>query len=298
MKTQLVSSIATVYYQLLALDAQLEVTKQTITARENSVTTIQALKEAGQVNQVAVDGNIAQYNNAKALLVDIEVAIFKTENTLNLLLGRSSQNIERTLLDNQRLDTEIKLGVPATLLRNRPDVMASEYALINAFEMTNVARSQFYPSLTITASGGFQSLQLDELLSANSLFANIIGGLAQPIFNKRAIKTQHEVALAQQEQALLGFKKSLLVAGNEVSNALYDYDAQTEKFEFRENEVEALRQAEANSEELLVNGYATYLDLLTARQNALSAELNLIDNKLNQLLSIVNLYEALGGGWK
>ncbi|WP_417854007.1 efflux transporter outer membrane subunit [Xanthomarina gelatinilytica] len=297
-KTQLVSSIATVYYQLLALDAQLEVTKQTITARENSVTTIQALKEAGQVNQVAVDGNIAQYNNAKALLVDIEVAIFKTENTLNLLLGRSSQNIERTLLDNQRLDTEIKLGVPATLLRNRPDVMASEYALINAFEMTNVARSQFYPSLTITASGGFQSLQLDELLSANSLFANIIGGLAQPIFNKRAIKTQHEVALAQQEQALLGFKKSLLVAGNEVSNALYDYDAQTEKFEFRENEVEALRQAEANSEELLVNGYATYLDLLTARQNALSAELNLIDTKLEQLLSMVNLYKALGGGWK
>lgn len=297
-KTQLVSSIATVYYQLLALDAQLEVTKQTITARENSVTTIQALKEAGQANQVAVDGNIAQYNNAKALLVDIEVAIFKTENTLNLLLGRSSQIIERTLLDNQSLETEIKLGVPATLLRNRPDVMASEYALINAFEMTNVARSNFYPSLTITASGGFQSLELDELLSANSLFANIIGGLAQPIFNKRAIKTQHEVALAQQEQALLGFKKSLLVAGNEVSNALYDYDAQTEKFEFRKNEVEALRQAEANSEELLVNGYATYLDLLTARQNALSAELNLINNKLNQLLSIVNLYEALGGGWK
>ncbi|MDX1317500.1 MAG: efflux transporter outer membrane subunit [Xanthomarina gelatinilytica] len=297
-KTQLVSSIATVYYQLLALDAQLEVTKQTITARENSVTTIQALKEAGQVNQVAVDGNIAQYNNAKALLVDIEVAIFKTENSLNLLLGRSSQNIERTLLDNQSLETEIKLGVPATLLRNRPDVMASEYALINAFEMTNVARSNFYPSLTITASGGFQSLELDELLSANSLFANIIGGLAQPIFNKRAIKTQHEVALAQQEQALLGFKKSLLVAGNEVSNALYDYDAQTEKFEFRKKEVEALRQAEANSEELLVNGYATYLDLLTARQNALSAELNLINNKLNQLLSIVNLYEALGGGWK
>ncbi|HCY80516.1 MAG: hypothetical protein CMP05_03140 [Xanthomarina sp.] len=297
-KTQLVSSIATVYYQLLALDAQLEVTKQTITARENSVTTIQALKEAGQANQVAVDGNIAQYNNAKALLVDIEVAIFKTENTLNLLLGRSSQIIERTLLDNQSLETEIKLGIPATLLRNRPDVMASEYALINAFEMTNVARSNFYPSLTITASGGFQSLELDELLSANSLFANIIGGLAQPIFNKRAIKTQHEVALAQQEQALLGFKKSLLVAGNEVSNALYDYDAQTEKFEFRKNEVEALRQAEANSEELLVNGYATYLDLLTARQNALSAELNLINNKLNQLLSIVNLYEALGGGWK
>lgn len=297
-KTQLVSSIATVYYQLLALDAQLEVTKQTITARENSVTTIQALKEAGQVNQVAVDGNIAQYNNAKALLVDIEVAIFKTENTLSLLLGRSAVVIERSTLDSQQLEADIKLGVPTTLLRNRPDVMAAEYGLINAFEMTNVARSEFYPSLTLTASGGFQSLELDELLSANSLFANIIGGLAQPIFNKRAIKTQHEVAVAQQEQAFLSFKKALLTAGNEVSNALFDYNAETEKFEYREKEVEALRNAESNSEELLKNGYATYLDLLTARQNALSAELNLIDNKLNQLLSIVNLYEALGGGWK
>ena len=297
-KTQLVSSIATTYYQLLALDAQLEVTKQTIEARESSVTTIQALKEAGQVNQVAVDGNIAQYNNAKALLVDIEVAIFKTENALNLLLGRTAQEIPRTSLDDQNLETDIKLGVPATLLSNRPDVMTSEYALISAFEMTNVARSNFYPSLTITATGGLQSLQLDELFNVNSLFANIVGGLAQPVFNKRAIRTQHEVALAQQEQALLGFKKSLLIAGNEVSNALYDYNAQTQKFEFRVKEVEALRQAETNSEELLINGYATYLDLLTARQSALSAELNLVDNKLEQLLSVVNLYEALGGGWK
>jgi len=297
-KTQLVSSIATTYYQLLALDAQLEVTKQTIAARESSVTTIQALKDAGQVNQVAVDGNIAQYNNAKALLVDIEIAIFKTENALNLLLGRPAQEIPRTSLDVQNMKTDIKLGVPATLLSNRPDVMASEYALINAFEMTNVARSNFYPSLTITATGGLQSLQLDELFNVNSLFANIVGGLAQPVFNKRAIRTQHEVALAQQEQALLGFKKSLLIAGNEVSNALYDYNAQTEKFEFRQKEVEALKQAETNSEELLINGYATYLDLLTARQNALSAELNLVDNKLQQLLSVVNLYEALGGGWK
>src|SRR5690606_31890149 len=164
--------------------------------------------------------------------------------------------------------------------------------------MTNVARSSFYPSLTVTASGGFQSLELDQLLNTNSLFANIVGGLAQPIFNRRALKTQHEVAKAQQEQALLTFKKTLLTAGNEVSNALYAYNAETEKFTYRQNEVEALRQAEANSEELLKNGYANYLDLLTARQSALNAELNTIDNKLQQLLSIVNLYEALGGGWQ
>lgn len=297
-KTQLVSAIATTYYQLVALDAQLEITEKTIATRDSSVLTIKELKNAGQVTQVAVDQNIAQYNNAKALKVELETAIFKTENTLSLLLGRPAVVIERSTLDSQQLEADIKLGVPATLLRNRPDVMAAEYGLINAFEMTNVARSQFYPSLTLTASGGLQSLQFDELFSSNSLFANLVGGLAQPIFNKRAIKTQHEVAKAQQEQALLGFKKTLLTAGNEVSNALFDYNAETEKFEYRQKEVEALRNAEANSEELLKNGYANYLDLLTARQSALSAELNMIDNKLNQLLSIVNLYEALGGGWK
>ena len=297
-KTQLVSSIATTYYQLLALDAQLEVTEQTVAARDSSVITIKALKDAGQVNQVAVDQNIAQYNNAKALLVDIKATIFKTENALNLLLGRSSQPIQRGSLENQNFDADIKVGVPATLLSNRPDVIASEYGLINSFELTNVARSNFYPSLTLTASSGFQSLELDQLLNANSLFATLVGGLTQPIFNQRRIKTQHEVAKAQQEQALLAFKNTLLTAGNEVSNALYDYEAETEKFEYRQNEVEALRNAESNSEELLKNGYANYLDLLTARQSALSAELNLIDNKLQQMLSVINLYEALGGGWK
>ena len=297
-KTQLVSAIASTYYQLLALDAQLEITNQTIATRDSSVYTIKALKDAGQVTQVAVDQNIAQYNNAKALKVDLEAAIFKTENAFNLLLGKPAETVNRSALTQQQLNADIKLGVPATLLSNRPDVIAAEYSLINAFELTNVARSNFYPSLTLTASGGFQSLELDELFNANSLFATLVGGLTQPIFNKRQIKTQHEVAVAQQEQALLNFKKTLLTAGNEVSNALYDYDAETEKFEYRQNEVEALRQAEANSEELLKNGYANYLDLLTARESALNAELNVIDNKLQQLLSVVNLYEALGGGWK
>ena len=297
-KTELISAIASTYYQLLALDEQLEITERTIATRDSSVYTIKALKDAGNVTQVAVDQYIAQFNNAKALKVDLQAAIFRTENTLNFLLGRPAEPIERSKLTEQQLDEKITLGVPATLLRNRPDVIASEYNLINAFELTNVAKSNFYPSLTLTASGGFQSLELDKLFNANSLFATVIGGLTQPIFNQRKIKTQHEVAKAQQEQALLNFKKTLLTAGNEVSNALYVYNAETEKFEYRKNEVEALRQAEANSEELLQNGLANYLDLLTARESALNAELNVIDNKLQQLLSVVTLYEALGGGWK
>jgi len=297
-KTQLISSIANTYYSLLALDAQLKITKETIATRDSSVTTIKALKDAGQVTQVAVDQNIAQYNSARALQVDIETAIFKTENTLSILLGKAPQYFERSSLDFQNIEQDIVLGVPATLLNNRPDVMAAEYNLIQSFELTNVAKSNLYPSLKLTASGGFQSLELDELFNANSLFANIIGGLTQPLFNKRALKTQKEVAISQQEQSLLQFKKTLLVAGNEVSNALFSYESETEKFEFRKNEVEALRTAETNSEELLKNGYANYLDLLTARERALSAELNIIDSKLQQLISVVDLYEALGGGWR
>lgn len=297
-KSRLVADIASTYYQLLALDAQLDITKKTVMVRDSSISTIQALKDAGNVNQVAVDQNIAQYNQAKALQVDLETAIFQTENVMSILLGQQPQKYARSVLDEQHLNSDLKLGVPTTLLRNRPDVIAAEYNLVRAFEMTNVARSNFYPSLTISAAGGFQSLELDQLLNTNSLFANIVGGLAQPIFNQRKIKTQMEVAEAQQEQALLEFKRSLLVAGNEVSNALYAYNAETKKYEFRTLEVEALRNAEENSYELLKSGFANYLDLLITRQSVLSSELNVIDSKLQQLLTIVELYEALGGGWK
>ena len=297
-KTQLVASIASTYYQLLALDAQLKVTKESVDARNNSVSTVQALKDAGQTTQVAVDQNIAQYNNAKALQVDLEAAIFQLENAFNLLLGRPADTVVRGELSEQALTSELQLGVPAALLSNRPDVMQSEFALINAFELTNVARSNFYPSLTLNASGGFQSLDFDMLFDSTSLFASLVGGLAQPIFNGRAIRTQHEIAKAQQEQALLNFKKSLLTAGNEVSNALYNYNAQKEKITYVQNEVEALRQAESHSEELLNNGLANYLEVLTARQSALTSELSYITTQYDQLNAIVSLYQALGGGWR
>jgi len=297
-KTRLIENIATAYYRLLALDAQLIITTKTVETRKNSVETITALKEAGQVTQVAVDQNIAQYNNARAILVDLEGLIFRTENTLSILLGKQPQNYERSSLETQEITTEMKLGVPYLLLRNRPDVMAAEYDFIQSFELTNVALTDFYPTLTLSASGGFQSLDFQNWFNANSLFANLIGGLTQPILNQRKVRTQYEVSQAQQEQALLNFKRTLLVAGNEVSDALHAYNAENEKFEYRKNEVEALRRAETNSEELLNNGYSTYLDLLTARQNELRAELEMIYTQLEQLLSIVRLYKSLGGGWK
>jgi outer membrane protein TolC len=213
-------------------------------------------------------------------------------------LGKPATSIDRNSLENQTVTTDLNIGLPAYLLANRPDVLAAEYKLVNAFELTNVAKSNFYPSLTITGAGGFQSLEFKEWFSSGSLFATMVGGITQPIFNKRRIRTQYEVAKAQKEESLLNYKKTLLIAGQEVSNALYEYEAETRKYEYRKNEVETLRNAELNSEVLLNNGFGTYLDLLTARQNALSAELNIIDNKLQQLQAVVELYRALGGGWK
>ncbi|MFI2741533.1 efflux transporter outer membrane subunit [Zhouia sp. PK063] len=297
-KTQLIADIASTYYQLLALDAQLKVTQETVASREKSVETIKALKDAGQVNQVAVDQNAAQLYNAQALMVDLKTTIFKAENTLSILLGEAPNNFERGTLDTETLDTKLDLGVPALLLRNRPDVQVAEFNLVNAFELTNVARSNFYPSFTFSASGGLQSLTLDKLFDSSSFFATLVGGITQPIFNKRQIKTQYEVAKSQQEQAALNFEKTLLSAGKEVSDALYSYEASKEQYQYRLKEVTSLRKAEENSEELLNNGFGTYLDLLTARQSALSAELNVINNKLQQLTSVVTLYHALGGGWQ
>jgi len=297
-KTRLISEISATYYQLLALDEQYAVTEKTIDNRKRSLETIKALKDAGNVTQVAVDQTAAQLYNAQALLVDIEKTIFRTENAFAILLAKPVQDFERGSLESQSLDPAINTGVPALLLRNRPDVIAAEYDFVNTFELTNVARSNFYPSLTLSATGGFQSLEFDKWFSSGSLFATLIGGLTQPIFNKRQIRTQFEVAEAQQEQSFLNFKKTLLIAGQEVSNALFEYDAETEKYAYRQKEVEALRQAETNSEVLLNNGFGTYLDLLTARRAALNAELNVIDNRLKQLQSVVALYRALGGGWQ
>ncbi|MFD0700580.1 efflux transporter outer membrane subunit [Myroides pelagicus] len=297
-KTQLISTVASTYFQLLALDQQKAITEQTIANREKSVETIEALKEAGQVNEVAVKQTQAQLYNAQALLVDINNSIKLTENTFSILLGDSPTEIERGKLAGQNINAELTIGVPYQLLSNRPDVRAAEYGLVNAFEMTNVARSNFYPSFRITANGGLQSLQFDDLFNTNSLFANIIGGLTQPLLNGRQIRTQHQVAQANQEKAYLNYKKSVLNASKEVSDALYNYESAKEKLVLKEQEYKSYQLATDYSEELLVQGLATYLDVLTARERALAAEIVYINTEVAQLNALVSLYRAVGGGVK
>ncbi len=297
-KTQVITGIASMYYQLLALDSQLEIAQQTLENRNKSVETIQALKEAGQVTEVAVKQTEAQKFSTEIIVEDLKYNITILENSLSILLGETSQAIERSTFEQQELNPEIKTGVPANLLSRRPDLIAAEYGLVNAFELVNVSRSQFYPSLTITATGGFQSLELKDLIDSGSLFATIVSGLTQPIFNQRQIRTQHEIAKSNQEKALIQFEKALKTAGKEVSDALANYENETNKIEIRTQQVDALKKASDYSEELLAYGLATYLEVLTAQDSALNSELGLIDNRYKQFNAIITLYRALGGGWE
>jgi len=297
-KTELIANIASLYFQLLAFDEQSRITQQTIQTRESSLETTKALKEAGTVSEVAVKQTEAQLYNARALLVDIKRNIKLLENTFSILLGDEPHGIERSRLDEQQVTHELNVGFPLQLLRNRPDVIAAEYNLVNAFELTNVAKSNFYPSLTLSATGGLQSLELDKLFNVNSLFATVIGGITQPIYNGRRIRTQYEVSLSQKEQAYLRFRQSILNASREVSDALYSFEASRERIQLKSQEFAAYDTATAYSEQLLNSGLANYLEVLTARQNALNSQLDLINARYNRLSSVIDLYRALGGGWR
>lgn len=297
-KSDLVASVASAYYQLLTYDSQKKIITETIAIREKNLETTKALKISGTVTEVAVQQSEALVFNAKSLLIDMDTQIQLLENTMSLLMGEPSHAIERSTLETQKIPIDLKLGYPAQLLANRPDVMRAEYTLMNAFELTNSAKAQFYPTLKITGSGGIQSLDIDHLFSVNSLFASVVGGLAQPILNKRAIRTNYDVSVANQETAYLNFRKTVLTAGKEVSDAIRVFSAQDSFIELKEKELDAYKKSVNYSQELVNYGMANYLEVLNASVNSLNAELNISNAEYSKMKAAVELYQALGGGWK
>jgi NodT family efflux transporter outer membrane factor (OMF) lipoprotein len=297
-KSDLVASVASAYYQLLTFDAQKRIINETIAVREKNLETTRALKTAGTLTEVAVQQSEALVFNAKSLLIDIDTQIQLLENTMSLLMGEPSHTIERSTLESQSLPIDVKLGYPAQLLANRPDVMQAEYNLINAFELTNSAKAQFYPTLRLTGSGGVQSVDIDHLFSVNSLFANVVAGLAQPILNRRAIRTNYDVSLANQETAYLNFRKAVLTAGKEVSDAIRVFSVQDSFIELKQKELNAYKNSVEYSQELVNYGMADYLEVLNASVNSLNAELNIANAEYSKMKAAVELYQALGGGWK
>lgn len=297
-KTEVITNIAAAYYQLLSLDAQLKVTEATLVNRNESVDAIKALKDAGTVNEVGVKQTEAQKYATEIIIEDLKNNITLMENYISILTGESPHAIARSTFDAQVLNPEIKTGFSASLLKNRPDVVAAEYEMINRFELKNVARAAFYPTLRLTATGGLQTIDIKEWFSVNSIFANIVTGIAQPIFNQRQIRTRYEIAEAERMQAYIQFEQALVNAGREVSDALANYNNETKKITIRENQVDALKKAAGYSDELLTYGMVNYLEVLVAKDDALNAELSLIDNRYRQFEAIINLYKALGGGWR
>ncbi|WP_345332103.1 efflux transporter outer membrane subunit [Mucilaginibacter defluvii] len=297
-QTQLVANIANNYYSLLALDKQLAITEQTLKNRITDVETMKALKESAIVTGAAVVQSEANRYAAEVTIPDLKRSIRETENALSILLARAPGAIKRTSLDEQKPYADMQMGVPSQLLKNRPDVQQAEFAFRSAFENTNVARTYFYPALTITAQGGVSSLKIKNLFD-NSIFYNIVGGLTQPIFAKGENRARLRTAKAQQEQAYYAFQQSVLTAGSEVSNALYAYQTAVEKQTSRAKQLEALQKSVDFTKELLRYSSATnYTDVLTSEQSLLAAQLNSVGDKLQQLQAIVNLYRSLGGGWK
>ncbi|HKG08188.1 MAG TPA: efflux transporter outer membrane subunit [Pedobacter sp.] len=297
-QTQLIANIANIYYNLLALDKQLAITEQTVKIRQSDVETMKALKEGAVVNGAAVVQSEANLYAAQVSIPDLKRGIREAENSLSILLGKGPGGIERSSLDTQQPYTNLQTGLSAQLLQNRPDVQAAEFAFRAAFENKNLAKTYFYPSLTLTANGGLSSLDVKNFFD-NSIFYNLIGGITQPIFAKGQNKARLNTAQAQQQQAFYSFQQTLLTSGQEVSNALFAYQTANEKETTRAKQIASLTKAVDFTKELLRYSSATnYTDVLTSEQSLLTAQLNSINDRLQKLQSIVNLYRALGGGWK
>lgn len=298
-QTSLVADIATYYYQLLALDEQLAITRQTVANRDETVRTMSALSEAGVVTGAAVVQAQGQRYAASVTLPDLLQQIRETENTLSLLLGKAPAPVARGTLAEQRPVATLQTGVPAQLLRYRPDVQQAQYNYQSAFELTNSARAYFYPALTLTANGGYSSFDPAVLFRPAAFFGTLAGNLVQPILNKGLNNSRLRVARAQQLEAQLNFQTAVLTGGQEVANALYSYQAAGDKTIERTQQLDALEKSVTFSKALLANGYANtnYTEVLTAQQSLLSAQLNAVSDRQQRLQAVTALYRALGGGW-
>jgi NodT family efflux transporter outer membrane factor (OMF) lipoprotein len=297
--TQLISTIATDYYSLLALDAELDITQRTLELRKRDVDVLKVLKESDVVTGAAVVQAIANRYSVEITIPDLKQSVRETENALNVLMGKDPDTVYRSNLSVQDFSPGLNTGVPAQLLAFRPDVQEAEFQFRNAFELTNVARTYFYPSLNITASGGFGSIHPEQLFNPASFFSNIAGNLVQPIFSQGINKQRLTVAEAKNEEYLATFKQRVLNAGQEVSNALYSYQMAGDKEALRLEQINYLVKSVDYTKELLrYSSKANFLDVLTSEQSLLNAQLDAINDKLQKLNAIVSLYKSLGGGWQ
>ena len=295
-QTQLIASTANIYYTLLMLDRQLEITENTADVLKKYVETMEAMYDYGNVNSAAIEQSRSAYAQVVASLSDLRQSLTETENAFCLILNEPAHAIERGILENQVLPTDFSAGVPIQLLSNRPDVKAAEMSLAACYYNTNSARAAFYPQITLSGSAGWTNSSGAGIVNPGKLLASLIGSLTQPLFYRGTNIARLKQAKAQEEQAKIAFQTALLSAGNEVSNALSLYQNTQEKVNSRTMQVNSARKAAEDTKELFNLGTSTYLEVLTAEQSYLSAQLSEVTDTFDQMQAVINLYQALGGG--
>jgi NodT family efflux transporter outer membrane factor (OMF) lipoprotein len=299
-QTNIVASVSQGYYNLLMLDAQLDIAQKNVKLNDSTLRIIKLQYDAGQVTSLAIQQADAQKQAAEQLVPQFEQNITIQENALRILTGELPDKIVRTSsLDAMVIPTNVATGVPSAIVSRRPDVKSAELALIIANSKVGISKAQMYPALRITAQGGVNSFKASNWFNIPaSLFGVVAGSIAQPLFDHKQLKTDYQVAQVDREKTVLQFRQSVLNAVGEVSDALVKIDKLKSQQAIAANRVNTLQQATKNANLLFKNGLATYLEVITAQGNVLQSELELASIKRDELSAVSDLYRSLGGGWK
>ena len=295
-QTKLICNVANLYYTLLMLDRQKQIITDMAALTKNTWDIMQLQMDYGRARSTSVQSAQSAYYGVQARATDIKKQTREVENSLSLLMGEPVHGIARGTLDNQKLPSNFSGGIGVEILSNRADVHANEMALAKCFYNVNQARARFYPSLSITASGGWSNG--NGMVNPAKLLFNAIGKLTQPIFMQGKLRAGLRVAEDQYKIAYNKWQNSVLTAGSEVSNALVAYNAAEEKDVLYTKQIEILKKNVEQTQMLYNQSSSSYLEVITAQQNLLNAEISQVQDQFSKLQAIVNLYYALGGGVK
>ncbi len=298
--TAIVGEIARLYYELLAVDNEVEVIRKNIELQEIGLEIINIQKMGGRATELAVQQFTAQLLNTRALEKEKEQRIIELETEINLLMGRYPQHIERTQdISELPLPNDIHEGVPSKLLLNRPDIQQAELELVAAEADVDAARAAFLPALSITPYAGLNAVNATALFQTpESLAAGVLGGIAMPVFNRKRIHADFNRSVAERALAYYNYQQRVIAGYGEVVNNLRGIDNLEAMYALKEEEVSVLLSAVSTSNVLFTSGYASYLEVITAQKRVLEAELELATIKKSIFHSLIGLYKALGGGWR
>jgi outer membrane protein TolC len=295
-RTGLIAGMANCYYTLLLLDEQLSISENTLVLWAENVKTMKAMKEAGMTNEAGVAQIEASYLATEASVVTLKTQIEEMENTISNMLAKVPGPVKRGKLENQSFPEQLSVGVPVDLLRNRPDVRMAEYGVAQAFYGVNIARGQFYPSLTLSGTAGWTNSGSGIISNPGAWLLQAVGQVVQPIFNRGALIANLKISKNAYEEAALAFQQTVLEAGSEVNNALTQWQASRQRLDLTAKQVAALETAYKSTQLLMQHSSTTYLEVLTAQQTLLQAQLGHSAEKYNEIQAVITLYNALGGG--